>query len=77
VVQGLSEAQIVERLLRLEQQVRELRERAGLVPDEREVGIDPEVLELARSGDRMRAAKLHAERSGVDLLEAQRVVNAL
>lgn len=77
MVQGLSEAQIVERLLRLEQQVRELREHAGLTADEREEGIDPEVLALARSGDRMGAAKLHSERTGVDFLEAQRVVNAL
>lgn len=77
MVEGLSEAQIVERLLRLEQQVRELRERAGLEPDEREVGIDPEVLALARSGDRMGAAKLHAERTGADFVEAQRIVNAL
>jgi hypothetical protein len=74
---SLSEAQIVDRLLRLEQQVKELRELAGLVPDEREIGIDPEVLELARAGDRMRAAKLHSERTGVDFMEAQRVVNAL
>lgn len=77
MAEGLSEAQIVERLLRLEQQVRELREHAGLVPDEREDGVDPEVLALARSGDRMGAAKLHAERTGADFLEAQRIVNAL
>lgn len=77
MAEGLSEAQIVERLLRLEQQVRELREKAGLEPDEREAGIDPEVLALARSGDRMSAAKLHSERAGVDFTEAQRIVNAL
>jgi hypothetical protein len=77
MVEGLTDAQIVERLLRLEQQVRELRERAGLPPDEREDGIDAEVLTLARSGDRIGAAKLHAERTGVDFVEAQRVVNAL
>jgi hypothetical protein len=77
MVEGLTEAQIVERLLRLERQVRELREQAGLPPDEREEGIAPEVLSLARSGDRIRAAKLHAERAGVDFVEAQRVVNAL
>lgn len=77
MVEGLTDAQIVERLLRLERQVRELRERAGLPPDEREDGIDAEVLGLARSGDRIGAAKLHAERTGVDFVEAQRVVNAL
>jgi hypothetical protein len=77
MVEGLTDAQIVERLLRLEAQVRELREQAGLPADEREAGIDPEVLELARAGDRMGAAKLHSERAGVDFVEAQRVVNAL
>jgi hypothetical protein len=77
LVEGLTDAQIVERLLRLETQVRELREHAGLPGDEREQGIDPEVVELARSGDRIGAAKLHAERTGADFVEAQRVVNAL
>ncbi len=57
--------------------MRELREHAGLIPDEREESVDPEVVALARSGDRMGAAKLHAERTGVDFVEAQRVVNAL
>lgn len=77
MVEGLTDAQIIERLLRLEEQVRELREHAGLPADEREDGVDSEVLALARSGDRMGAAKLHAERSGVDFVEAQRIVNAL
>ncbi|HYH49240.1 MAG TPA: hypothetical protein VEG38_06805 [Acidimicrobiia bacterium] len=77
MAEGLSEAQIVERLLRLEEQVRELRERAGLEPDEREVAVDPDVLALARSGDRMGAAKLLVERSGVDFAAAQRIVNGL
>lgn len=77
MVEGLSEAQIVERLLRLEAQVRELREQAGLPGDEREDGVDPEVVALARSGDRMGAAKLHAERAGVDFVTAQSVANAL
>lgn len=77
MAEGLTEAQIIERLLRLEQQVRELRERAGVPPDEREDGVDAEVLALARSGDRMGAAKLHAERTGVDFVAAQGVVNAL
>jgi hypothetical protein len=77
MAEGLTDAQIVERLLRLEQQVRELRERAGLPPDECEDGVDAEVLALARSGDRIGAAKLHAERTGADFVEAQRLVSAL
>jgi hypothetical protein len=77
VVEGLTDAQIVERLLRLEEQVRELRELSGLPPDEREAGVDRDVIDLARSGDRMGAAKLHAERTGASFVEAQRVVNSL
>jgi hypothetical protein len=37
----------------------------------------PESVALARSGDRMGASKLYAERTGVDFVEAQRAVNSL
>lgn len=77
MVEGLTDAQIVERLLRLEAQVRELREHAGLPADEREGSVSADVLALARSGDRMGAAKLHAEQTGVDFVEAQHIVIAL
>jgi hypothetical protein len=39
--------------------------------------VDTDIVELARSGDCMGAAKLYAERSGVDIVTAQGVVNAL
>ena len=76
--EGLTDAQIVERLLRLERHVRLLAERAGVELDgSTSDGIDADVVELAARGDRMGAAKLYAERTGADFLEAQQVVNRL
>jgi hypothetical protein len=77
VARGLTDAQIVERLERLERNVRALAERIGVAIEDPAVDMDTEVVELARGGDRMGAAKLYAERNGVDFVEAQRVVNAL
>jgi hypothetical protein len=75
--EGLTEAQIVERLQRLERNLERVAAAAGVELEDPAAGIDPEVTELARSGDRMGAAKLHSERTGVDFIEAQRVVNSL
>jgi hypothetical protein len=75
--EGLTEAQIVERLLRLERNVRALAQQAGVEIEDPATGVDADVVELARSGDRMAAAKLYAERSAVDFVTAQGVVNAL
>jgi hypothetical protein len=77
VAHGLTDAQIVERLERLERNVRALAERIGVGIEDPAIRIDTEVVERARSGDRMGAAKLYAERNGVDFVEAQRIVNAL
>ena len=77
MVEGLTDAQIVERLHRLERNVAKLAAAAGVELEDPAVGFDPAVVELARSGDRMRAAKLHSERAGVDFAEAQRIVNSL
>jgi uncharacterized protein (UPF0335 family) len=77
VAQGLTDAQIVERLERLERNVAAIARQVGAEIEDPSAGIDPEVIELARSGDRMRAAKLYADRTGSDFIEAQRVVNAL
>jgi hypothetical protein len=75
--EGLTDAQIVERLLRLERNVRLLAERAGVELDDPAAGVDADIVEVARSGDRMGAAKLYSERTGSDFPEAQRVVNTL
>ena len=72
-----SEAQLIARVERLERQVRMLAERTGVGIEDPTDGIDPEVVELARSGQRMAAAKLYAQRSGADFLTAQRVVNGI
>jgi len=73
----LTQAQIVERLERLERNVRMLAERTGIGFEDPVDKVDSEVVDLARSGKRMQAAKLYAERSGVDILTAQRVVAGL
>ena len=72
-----SDAQIIERIERLERQVRMLAERTGVGIEEPASEIDPEVVALVREGKRMHAAKLYAERTGADFTTAQRVVNGL
>jgi hypothetical protein len=74
--EGLTDAQITERLERLERNVRALAESIGVALEDPSDGVDADVVALARSGDRMGAAKLYAERTGADFVEAQRVVNA-
>jgi hypothetical protein len=75
--EGLTDAQIVERLQRLERNVAKLAAAAGVELQDPASGVDPDVVELARSGDRIGAAKLLSERTGADFAEAQRVVNSL
>lgn len=72
-----SEAQIIARLERLERNVRMLAERTGVGIEDPAGGVDADVVELARGGQRMQAAKLYSERTGADFLTAQRVVNGL
>ena len=75
--EGLTDAQIITRIQRLERQVRMLAEHAGVEIEDPNEGVDPDVLALVREGKRMNAAKLYAERTGSDFLTAQRVVNEL
>jgi hypothetical protein len=77
VARGLTDAQIVERLERLERSVAAIARKVGVEIEDPSAGVDPEVAGLARSGKEMEAAKLHAERTGVDFVEAQRVVAEL
>ena len=77
MVEGLTDAQIIERLQRLERNVAKLAAAAGVELDDPAAGVDPDVAELARSGDRMAAAKLLSERTGTDFVDAQRVVDSL
>ena len=74
---GLSEAQLAERVERLESQLRAVYERLGMHYDDGTDGLDAEVVELARAGNRMRAAQLYSERTGCDFREAQVVVNRI
>jgi hypothetical protein len=77
MAEGLTDAQIVERLQRLERNVAAIAEHVGAEIEDPSAGVDPEVAELARSGDRMGAAKLYAERTGASFIDAQRVVSSL
>jgi hypothetical protein len=77
MAEGLTDAQIVERLQRLERNVRLLAERAGVQIEDASEGIDADIVELANQGDRMGAAKLYTERTGADFVTAQGVVNRI
>lgn len=77
MAEGLSEAQIIERLRSLEHNVHLIAKHVGVELDDPAAGVSEEVAQLARSGNRFGAAKLHVEETGVDFVEAQRIVNAI
>jgi uncharacterized protein (UPF0335 family) len=77
MARGLTDAQIVERLERLERSVEAIAKKVGVEIEDPSEGVDPEVVKLARAGKEMDAAKLYAERTGADFVEAQRVVAGL
>jgi hypothetical protein len=74
---GLSEAQLIDRVQRLESQLAAVYERLGMSYDDGSGGVPADVVELARAGNRMRAAQVYSERCGCDFVEAQRVVNRI
>ena len=74
---GLSEAQLQERVERLESQLRGVYDRLGMQYDDGTEGMPPDVVDLARAGNRMRAAQVYSERTGCDFREAQVVVNRI
>ncbi len=75
--EGLTDAQIIEKIQRLERNVSLIASHLGIELDDPAAALSSEVVRLAQSGDRMAAAKLHSEQTGVDFVEAQRIVNAL
>jgi hypothetical protein len=77
MARGLTDAQIVERLERLERTVKLLAEKTGVKIEDPSARIDPEVVELAMAGKEMEAAKLHVEKTGVSFVDAQKLVNSL
>ena len=74
---GLSEAQLLDRVQRLETQLRAVYEHLGMDYDDGTMGVPPDVVDLARAGNRMRAAQLYSERTGCDFVEAQSIVNRI
>jgi uncharacterized protein (UPF0335 family) len=77
VARELTQAQIVERLERLEQAVNALADKAGVEIEDPSEGVDPEVVKLARAGKEVDAAKLYSERTGASFADAQRLVKDL
>jgi hypothetical protein len=77
MAEGLTDAQIITRLELLERNVRALAEHAGVSLEDPAAAVDADIVARARSGDRMGAAKLYAERTGATFVEAQRVVSDL
>ena len=75
--EGLTDAQIIDRIHRLERNVSLVAEHLGIELEDPAAGVSREVADLAHSGDRMQAAKLHSEQTGVDFVEAQRIVNSI
>jgi hypothetical protein len=70
----LSDVQILERLERVEEQLRVLSAAAGIPFAE---GVPDEVVALARADERIKAALKLTEMTGMDFDAAQRVVNQL
>ena len=69
--------QIFKRIQRIEDQLVVLSERAGVPFDDPAGDAPPEVVELARAGDRMGAIMKYRELTGAGLDEARAVVEAL
>jgi ribosomal protein L7/L12 len=68
---------ISERLSAIEHQLKVLSEQAGVSYDEPFAELPPDVLELARSGQKMEAAKLYRELTGADGKEAIEAVGRI
>jgi hypothetical protein len=73
----MSEAFMLERIRRLEEQVRLLSQKAGVPFDDGTSGVPDEVVELARTDKRIHAIKRYMEITGADIHTAQRVVGGI
>jgi ribosomal protein L7/L12 len=73
----MDEAALARRLRRLEDQVALLSERLELPFDTPGAGMPPDVVELARAGNKIQAIKVYRERTGVGLAEAKDVVDRI
>jgi ribosomal protein L7/L12 len=68
---------ISERLSAIEHQLKVLSDQAGVSYDEPFDELPPDVLELARTGKKMEAAKLYRELTGADGKEAMEAVGRI
>jgi len=68
---------ISERLAAIESQLKVLSDQAGVPYQEPMAELPPEVLELARSGNKLEAAKRYRELTGADGKEAMEAVGRI
>jgi hypothetical protein len=76
MAQGQTDAQLIERLERLERNVERLARQLAVELERPAADVDPDIVAMAQH-DRMRAAMVYADRTGVDFVSAQRIVNRL
>ena len=72
-------ARLLERLRLVEAQVAHLYGHLGVDPADvppQPTDLDPEVVQLINSGNKIHAIKLHRERTGLDLKEAHDAIEA-
>jgi hypothetical protein len=68
---------ISERLAAIEAQLKTLSDQAGVAYEEPFAELPPDVLELARAGNKMEAAKLYRQLTGADGKEAMEAVGRI
>jgi ribosomal protein L7/L12 len=68
---------ISERLAAIEAQLKTLSDQAGVSYEEPFAELPPDVIELARGGNKMEAAKLYRELTGADGKEAMEAVGRI
>jgi large subunit ribosomal protein L7/L12 len=67
-----------QRVATLERQIEFLMKHLGVeYEEEPNTGVSPEILELVRKGDKLRAIKFYREETGVGLREAKEFIESL
>ncbi len=69
--------QIFKRLQRIEKQLLIVSEKAGVPMEDPTASVPPEVIELARNGERMGAIRKYRELTRADMQEAQAAIELI
>ena len=77
MVEGLTDAQIIERIERMQNQIRALYDHLGLEFDDPAAGLSHQVMALVKAGDKMGAAAQLSKETGASFPDAQKTINAL